>query len=123
MRWVDIGMISVGAFPEGYDKLYFVMIDQNEDWQKVCMSLQSYIDNNHPGEEKLRADLMKEIRNVNRKLRGNAKKVLCEDTGEEFTSAIECSRIKQLTYNQLLMHLRRMPGYRTVKGNTYRYVA
>lgn len=52
---------------------------------------------------------------------GNARPVMCETTGEIFDSVLQCSNEHSVSYAQLNKHLKRMTGYKSVKGKTYRY--
>lgn len=46
--------------------------------------------------------------------------VICNETGETWDTAVAASRAHGLSYSQLSNHLNRKPGYKTVKGRTYR---
>lgn len=46
--------------------------------------------------------------------------VVCVETGERFATITECARAHNLSYPALHGHLARKPGFKTVKGKTYR---
>lgn len=52
----------------------------------------------------------------------NSKAVMCEQTGETFTSAAECAKAHGVSASQLYNHLNRKVGYKSVKNRTYLYV-
>lgn len=49
----------------------------------------------------------------------NKQGVFCNETGEQFDSAMLCAKAHNLTYSALVNHLNRKPGHKTVKGRTY----
>ena len=53
---------------------------------------------------------------------GRRRQVQCNETGEVWDSAIIAADAHNLTYNQLLQHLKRTRGFKTVKGRTYTYL-
>lgn len=47
-------------------------------------------------------------------------KVQCVETGVIYNSQYECAKLEGLNQAQLSQHLRRNPGYKTIKGHTYK---
>lgn len=46
--------------------------------------------------------------------------VQCIETGVIYKNALYCARSNNINQSQLSQHLRGVPGYKTVKGHTYR---
>jgi hypothetical protein len=46
-------------------------------------------------------------------------RIRCEQTGQEFRNAAEAAKLLGINAAQLSQHLRRMPGYKSIKGMTF----
>lgn len=56
---------------------------------------------------------------IQRPPRRNGRPVFCVETGERFFSVYAAAKAHKLTYSAILNHLKRLPGFKTVKGRTY----
>jgi hypothetical protein len=86
-----------------------VVIDRDDDRNKLLNRAVEWCEINS------REDLKRQIlqNTVPRK------RIVCHETGENFPSVNAACRAHGVAYGQLSSHLKKMVGYRTVKGRTY----
>lgn len=49
-------------------------------------------------------------------------RIECIETGKIFKNQYECAKLQAINQSQLSQHLRRNPGYKSIKGMTYRNI-
>lgn len=48
--------------------------------------------------------------------------IICDQTGVQYRSQVECARTHGINQGQLSKHLSREPGFRSIKGLTFSYM-
>lgn len=118
VKMVEIGFLEGVETLEDHEQVYLNLIDTHEDYMVLGNRLSQVISVANPKLQDRVYDIRKKLM---KKDHGNAKRVMCVDTGEFFESARECANEHNLTYVQLLNHLNEFKSYKTVKGKKYKW--
>lgn len=115
-RFVEITQLTDIIPPEG---LFLSVLDTDEDQFKLANRAISDVANR--GKPSMQWTI-KGIVTAWQKGGRAAKSVRCVETGEIFASANAAANAHKLSYSQLINHLNKKIGFRTVKNNHYEWV-
>lgn len=102
------------------DKYYLSIIQTDEDPMKLANHAVEDLKNRNAG--KLQWNIIGAVQSFSRNNTKLGKAVECVETGEIWQSAVACADANNLSYTQLINHLRQRIGHKTVKGKRYQYV-
>lgn len=106
-------LTALKDFKGDYDKDYFLMIiDRDDDKYRLA--------NRHLSSRQWRiVEIQTRFRHRDY---NNGHQIMCNETGQIYNSIAEAARVISCGYAQLYNHVNEKPGFRTVKGKTFKKV-
>lgn len=117
VRFIELTAVEDFFNPDGGDT-YITIIDQDEDRLKLLNRANGWVI--EKGHKAMQYKLHEIFKRWHKQKHGNARSVMCVETGQKWASARDCAVEQSVSYSQLVNHINGLPGFRTVKGHTYR---
>lgn len=120
VRFVDLTSLEGFTMPDGCPVVYLEVIDNDVDRVKLANRMIGEMQKRAAQELQWRVvEIVKSWTHGNKRY---GRPVSCVETGERYVSVKACADANNLSYSQLINHLKNMVGYKTVKGRHYKWL-